>query len=63
MKYRVILKVGYLDLWFDFDNVEEAIPFIKTIFHHQVENDDTKDRETSVRIEAIFPEAEAKGDE
>lgn len=42
MKCRLILKVGYNEIWFEFDTIAEAGEFAKSILVHQVENEDTK---------------------
>lgn len=42
MKYRLILEVGYNEIWFDFDTIAEAGAFAESILAHQVENNDTK---------------------
>ena len=52
MIYRVILKVGYNEAWFDFDTIEEAGEFAKTILVHQTENEDSK-RRSVIRLEVI----------
>lgn len=52
MKYRVILEVGYNTTWFDFDDIESAGEFAKTILMHQVDNEDTRHKE-KVRLEII----------
>ena len=58
MKYRIILKVGYYSTWFDFDDIEAAGEFAKTILLHQVQNEDTE-KGTSVKIEVIREEVES----
>lgn len=52
MKYRVILKVNYYEAWFEFDNIEDAGEFAKTILTHQVESEDNK-RKSTIRLEVI----------
>ena len=62
MKYRVILKVSYNEAWFDFDTIEEAGDFAKTILVHQVESPDSK-RKSTIRVEIINPAEEEEEDE
>lgn len=61
MKYRVILKVNYYEAWFEFDTVEEAGEFAKTILMHQVESEDNK-RKSMIRLEVIDPALQKKED-
>ena len=62
MKYRVIFKVSYYEAWFEFDTVEEAGEFAKTILTHQVESPDSK-RKSTIRVEIINPTAEEENDD
>jgi len=62
MKYRVIFKVSYNEAWFDFDTIEEAGEFAKTILVHQVESPDSK-RRSIIRVEIINPAEEENEDE
>jgi hypothetical protein len=57
MKYRVVLKVSYNEAWFDFDTIEEAGEFAKTVLVHQTESPDSKKKST-IRVEIIDPTAE-----
>lgn len=52
MKYRIILKVSYNEAWFDFDTIEDAGEFAKTILVHQINNEDCK-RKSMIRMEII----------
>lgn len=52
MKYRLILKVGYNEIWFEFDTIAEAGLFAKTILVHQVENEDTK-KKSFITIQVV----------
>lgn len=61
MKYRVILKVNYYEAWFEFDTVEEAGEFAKTILTHQVESEDNK-RKSMIRLEVINPALQKQED-
>ena len=60
MKYRVILKVSYHEAWFDFDTIEEAGNFAKTILVHQVDSEDNKRRST-IRLEVISTSLQEEG--
>lgn len=62
MKYRVILKVGYNEAWFDFDTIEEAGEFAKTILVHQTESPDSR-KKSVVRIDVVNPEAEEENED
>ena len=62
MKYRVILKVSYNEAWFDFDTIEEAGEFAKTVLVHQSDSNDSK-RKSSIRIDVINPEAEEENED
>ena len=57
MKYRIVLKVRYYSTWFDFDDIEAAGEFAKTILTHQVPNEDSED-ENFVSIEVINEESD-----
>ena len=54
MIYRIILNVSYYKAFFDFDNLEDAGNFAKTILTHQSNCDDTKEK-SSIRMEIIDP--------
>lgn len=60
--YRVVIKVGYYEAFFDFDSVNEACEFTRTAVVHSVENEDSK-RPTSLTIKVINPEQEREDDE
>ena len=62
MKYRVILKVRYNEAWFEFDTIEEAGEFAKTILIHQSENEDCK-KKSIIKIEVIDTTAEEEREE
>lgn len=55
MIYKVVFKVGYRDLEFDFDTMNEASKFAETILEHGIIPND--EREYSVHIRLI-PEHE-----
>lgn len=61
MKYRVIFKVNYYEAWFEFDTVEEAGEFAKTLLTHQVESEDNK-RKSMIRLEVIDTSLQNKED-
>ena len=52
MIYRIVLKVGYCEAWFDFETIEGAADFARDILAHQVASEDTK-RGTSISIEIL----------
>lgn len=54
MIYRVILHVGYNEAWFDFEDMNEAGDFARTILTKHQENEDTRKRNT-VTIKVIDP--------
>lgn len=54
MIYRVIVSVGYNKAWFDFNTIEEAGDFARTVLVHQSPNKDTSKKD-GVRIEVIDP--------
>ena len=62
MKYRVIFKVSYNEAWFDFDTIEEAGEFAKTILVHQIESPDSR-RKSNIRVEIINPEVEEENED
>lgn len=39
--YRVILKVGYSEAWFNFADIKEAAEFARIVLEHQELNEDT----------------------
>lgn len=55
MIYRVILKIGYYENWFDFDSINEAAVFAKTILIHQTLNEDRKVLMSEVKMMVIDP--------
>ena len=58
MIYRVILKVGYCERWFDFSDRNEAGRFAETILNHDVPDEDHPDRDAYVTIRVMRPEEE-----
>ena len=62
MKYRVLIKVGYNNAYFDFDSMQSAGDFAVMALTHQVENEDTK-KKMSIGIEVIDPSLKEVEDE
>ena len=60
LKYRVILKVGYCDAWFDFDKHEEACEFASTALAHQCVNEDNEKKTPYIQMRVIDTELEAQ---
>lgn len=54
IKYRVILKIGYDEAWFEFENAVEAINFATVALQSMVANEDTN-KKTKITIEIINP--------
>lgn len=61
MKYRVVLKVGYHEAWFDFDSMVAAGDFATAVLIHQTGIDDTPAK-AYVKI-LVMLEDEEGGDE
>lgn len=59
MIFRVVIKVGYYETWYEFESMSEAGTFAQTVLTHQADNEDTT-RKLSVRIDVI---ANEKGEE
>lgn len=55
--YRITIKISYYEAWFEFEDLNEAGEFAKTILSHQVENEDVK-KKTHVNISVVAYEAE-----
>lgn len=62
MKYRVIVKIGYHEAWFDFEDMADAGEFAKTVLTHQAPNEDTRYK-TSVNILVVKDGEAAEEDE
>lgn len=58
MKYRVILKVGYYERWFEFDTVDSAAYFAKDLLSANVPNEDHPEIIAAVSIVVIKKEDE-----
>ena len=52
MIYRVIMKVGYYEAWYDFDDAETACSFAQLMLTHQTPNDDTR-KEKHIELKVI----------
>jgi len=61
IKYRVILKIGYNEAWFEFENAVEAINFATVALQSMVANEDTT-KKTKVTIQIINPNEEEEED-
>ena len=46
-KYRVIIRVGYQEAFFDFDVAADAAGLARTLLEHSVASEDTK-KQTSI---------------
>lgn len=57
MIYRVVLKVGYCEAFFDFDEAESACNFAMLALTHSVACDDTK-KATKITLQIVNPVAE-----
>ena len=42
IKYRVVLKVGYYESWFEFEEAKDATKFATEALQHMVSTEDTK---------------------
>lgn len=61
IKYRVILKIGYNEGWFEFENAVEAIQFATVALQSMVANEDTN-KKTKITIQVINSDAEEEED-
>ena len=62
IKYRVILKVGYYETYFEFESSDQACNFAANALSHMVTSEDTK-KKTSINIQVIDADADAKEDD
>ena len=53
MKYRIIYEIGYRQAAFDFQTMEEAGNFAKTLLTHQAKLDMEVEPEKNVRLEVV----------
>ena len=63
IKYRVILKVSYYEVWFEFENAVEAMNFATVALQSMVANDDINRKKTKITIQIINPDAEEEEEE
>lgn len=63
MIYRVILKIGYYENWFDFDDVNDAAKFAETVLEHQRANEDRKILRAEIVLKIIDPTKENNNEE
>ena len=61
MKYRVIIKVGYNEAWFEFDSPAEACDFATIAISQQVKSEDTCKKD-HIRIEVVDPTVQEEED-
>lgn len=59
--YRVALKIGYHERWFEFCDLSKAGEFAKIILINQVINEDHKDQQLTVSIEVVQSDATTRG--
>jgi hypothetical protein len=59
MKYRLILKVGYYEAWFEFDSIREAGAFAEAILVHQIPNEDTN-KKIYITVQVVDKNAESE---
>ena len=59
--YRVLVKVGYHEHGYDFDFINDAVDFMKTVILHAMEQDDTE--VTMQIVELKEEEKEEEGEE
>lgn len=62
MIYRVILKVSYLDVFFDFNSSVDAVNFANTCVKKNVKSDDVK-KSVGVTIQIIDKDKESEEEE
>lgn len=60
--YRVILKVGYCEAFFEFESVEDAAAFARVALKHMVSNEDTK-KKSSITMFIVDPTGEEREDD
>ena len=63
MIYRVIIKVGYLESFFDFDSVDNAGKFAEIVLKHHTPNEDNKKKVTCIVIRVIDPSVQEEDDD
>lgn len=60
--YRVIMKVGYYERWFEFNDSMEAVAFAGQALNHSVVNEDTKET-VSVMVKLVNKDKEKEQEE
>lgn len=63
MIYRVILKIGYCERYFEFEDADDAINFGKTALLSAVPGGDNPEKPVKVRMEIVDKEREEHEDE
>lgn len=62
IKYRVVLKVGYNEAWFEFDEMEKACVFATEALTHMIDNEDGK-RRTYINMQVVDTSQQKDEDE
>jgi len=60
--YRVVLRVGYCEAYFDFSTADEACIFARISLEHMVENEDTK-KQHYINLQIINMDAKESEEE
>ena len=63
MIYRVILKIGYYEGYFEFEDADEAVNFGKTALMASVPGGDNQNKLVRVTMEIVDKELEEREDE
>lgn len=63
MIYRIVLKVGYYERYFDFVDGKEALAFAETILRRSVISEDCKKTPTFVNVSIMTRETAYKEEE
>lgn len=61
MVVRVILKIGYYERWFEFENISDAVGFAADVLRHNVPNEDHPQQMLKVEMALVL--ADEKEDE
>ena len=62
IKYRVVIKASYHEVWFEFNTAEEACAFSTTALKSMVDSEDQK-RKSTIRMEVIDTSIQDTDDE
>lgn len=62
IKYRVVLKVGYQEAWFEFETAKDATKFAEVALTNMVTNEDNK-KKTHINLQVVDVEAEKREEE